>query len=164
MCVSSCFFSITGIINCRNAVKTTWSHKIRQLSTLNEVIMKRLYHSVLWLILIFVVFVNCSKITKAESIAKIDLRIFYVSNPDSIRAKDFVSFLSENFSVVKTGDLKIYKETDSKDFDVTIFDYDGDGFKAPRPQISRGFSQPVVTVGVVGAFICDRLSLKTGYL
>lgn len=99
-----------------------------------------------------------------DSIIKENLRILYVSNPDSTRAKDFVNFLSKHFAAVQTGDLKTFREADSEGFDVTILDYDGDGFKAPRPQISPNFSRPVVTVGVIGAHICDSLSLKTGYL
>ncbi|MBN2181632.1 MAG: hypothetical protein JW715_06940 [Sedimentisphaerales bacterium] len=126
--------------------------------------MKKIHHYILLLFLIICILFNCIEDAKAESISKIDLRILYVSNPDSSREKDFIDFLSKHFAVVQTGDLKVYKETDSKDFDVTILDYDGDGFKSPKPRISPGFSRPVITVGVTGALICDQLSLKTGYL
>ena len=102
--------------------------------------------------------------TEPDSITKENLRILYVSNPDSTRAKDFVNFLNKHFAAVRTGELKAFREADSEDFDVTILDYDGDGFKIPRTRLSRNFSRPVVTVGVIGAFICDNLSLKTGYL
>jgi hypothetical protein len=75
-----------------------------------------------------------------------------------------VEFLSKHFGTVKTGDLKTFKEADTQGFDVTLLDYDGDGFKAPRPRISAAFSRPIVTVGVAGALICSSLNLKTGYL
>jgi hypothetical protein len=122
------------------------------------------YSSVLWFLLIITILGGCRKDTEPESTTKTDLRILYISNPQSARAKDFLDFLSKHFAAVQTGDLKTFRETDSKDFDVTIFDYDGDGFESPRVRISRDFSRPVVTVGVTGAFICDNLSLKTGYL
>lgn len=123
-----------------------------------------LYYPALWLLLIIVILGSFEKDVKAESPAKSNLRILYVSNPQSARAKDFVNFLSKHFTTVQTGDLKAFRETNSEDFDVTIFDYDGDGFKSPRIRLSRNFPRPVVTVSVTGAFICDNLSLKTGYL
>jgi hypothetical protein len=129
--------------------------------------MKRLFFlhcPALWLLLIIVILMGFRRDAKAESPAKTDLRILYISNPQSARAKDFSDFLSKHFAVVQQGDLKTFRETDSKNFDVTVFDYDGDGFKSPRLRISPDFSRPVVTVGVTGAFICDNLSLKTGYL
>lgn len=99
-----------------------------------------------------------------DSMIKQNLRILYMSHPDSTRAKDFADFLSKHFATVQTGDLKAFREADCEGFDVTILDYDGDGFKAPKPQISRNFSRSLVTVGVTGGLICSNLSLKTGYL
>jgi hypothetical protein len=116
------------------------------------------------ILLIIVILGGCKKETEPESLSKTDLSILYISNPQSARAKDFIDFLSKNFATVQTGDLETFRETDSKDFDVTIFDYDGDGFKSPRVSLSPDFPRPVVTLGVTGAFICDHLSLKTGYL
>jgi hypothetical protein len=92
------------------------------------------------------------------------LRILYVGHPRSDREKDFVQFLGVHFATVKTADLTAFKEKDTEGFDVTILDYDGDGFKAPRPAISPGFSRPLVTVGVVGGLMCSQWRLKTGYL
>ncbi len=92
------------------------------------------------------------------------LHILYAGHPGSERERDFVRFLAKHFGTVKTGDLKAFKERDAQGFDVTILDYDGDGFKAPRLALTRGFSRPVITVGVVGALICGSLNLKTGYL
>ncbi len=96
--------------------------------------------------------------------AKVDLKILYVGHPDSSREKDFVEFLREHFREIKTGDLAGFKEEQTKGFDVIILDYDGDGFKAPRPRLSHEYTRPTVTVGVAGAFICGGMSLKTGYL
>jgi hypothetical protein len=92
------------------------------------------------------------------------LRILYAGHPGSDRERDFVDYLSKHFGTVKTGNLETFKDGDSQDFDVTLLDYDGDGFKAPRPAITVAFTRPAITVGVVGGFICDSLRLKTGYL
>ncbi len=104
------------------------------------------------------------KIDKIDVSEKIGLRILYVGHPDSAREKDFVSFLTKQFKAVETADLKDFNEGQTDGFDVTILDYDGDGFKSPRPNISRNFSRPMVTVGVTGALMSGRWSLKTGYL
>ena len=91
-------------------------------------------------------------------------KILYAGLPGSEREKDFVEFLRKYFGKVETADLKTLKESQCAGFDVAIFDYDGDPFKAPRPNLSAEFSRPVVTVGVPGAFICSMRGLKTGYL
>jgi hypothetical protein len=92
------------------------------------------------------------------------LRILYAGHPGSDREKDFVQFLGQHFATVKTGDLSAFREKDAEGFDVAILDYDGDGFKAPRPMVSAGFSKPLITLGVAGGLMCDRWGLKTGYL
>jgi len=104
------------------------------------------------------------KIEKADISEKFSLRILYVGHPDSAREKDFVSFLTKQFKAVETADLKDFNEGQTDGFDVTILDYDGDGFKSPRPNISRNFSRPMFTVGVSGALMSRRWNLKTGYL
>jgi len=93
-----------------------------------------------------------------------DFRILYAGHPGSDREKDFVGFLSKHFKEVQTADLEGLRDSQLGGFDVAILDYDGDGFKAPRPAITRKHDGPVLTVGVIGAFICDRLGLKSGYL
>lgn len=92
------------------------------------------------------------------------LRVLYAGHPGTDREKDFVDFLAKHFETVMTSDLKAFKDSDAEGFDVTILDYDGDGFKAPRPRIPRSFARPVITMGVAGAFICGSLNLKTDYL
>jgi len=104
------------------------------------------------------------KIDKADISEKFNLRILYVGHPDSAREKDFLNFLTKQFKAVETADLKDFNEGQSDGFDVTILDYDGDGFKSPRPSISRNFSRPMFTVGVTGALTSSRWNLKTGYL
>lgn len=99
-----------------------------------------------------------------EELGKTDLRILYVGHPASEREKDFVRFLTDHFRKVRTDDLAKFKEKQTEGFDVIILDYDGDGFKAPRPRLSSEYTRPTVTVGVAGALICDNMSLKTGYL
>lgn len=93
-----------------------------------------------------------------------DIRILYVGHPGSDREKDFVEFLSKHFGTVAKGDLAAFAESKSKGFDVTILDYDGDGFKAPLPELSPEFSRPVVTIGVAGGLLSSSLHLKTGYM
>ena len=95
---------------------------------------------------------------------KIQLGIYYAGHPGSDREKDFVGFLNKHFTKVQSGDLAAFTGSQSEGFDVTILDYDGDGFESPKPQIRSGFSEPVMTMGVTGAFICGNLNLKTDYL
>jgi len=95
---------------------------------------------------------------------KSDLRILYAGLPNTDRAKDFVSFLSKYFKEVKTADYNTFKEDQTAGFDVTIIDHNGVGFRTPLPSISHQYSRATVTLGVPGAFICSKLSLKTGYL
>ena len=95
---------------------------------------------------------------------KIDMAIYYAGHPKSKREKDFVALLSHCFTQVETGDLADYNGSQSEGFDVTILDYDGDGFDSPRPRIPLDFSKPVVTMGVTGAFICSQLAPKLDYL
>jgi hypothetical protein len=95
---------------------------------------------------------------------KIDLKILYAGHPGSEREQDFSRFLRAHFAKVATTDLSRFKEEQADGFDVILLTYDGDGFKAPRPHLSRSFSRPMMTVGVPGAFICGSLNLKMGYL
>jgi hypothetical protein len=92
------------------------------------------------------------------------LRVLYAGHPGSDREKDFVQFLGQHFETVKTGDLSAFKDQDAEGYDVTILDYDGDGFKAPRPRVSQAFSRPLITVGVAGGLMASQWGLKTGYL
>ena len=62
-------------------------------------------------------------------------------------------------------DLATFNGSQAEGFDVVILDYDGDGFKAPRPRLSQDYDQATITCGVVGALLCmSNLRLKTGYL
>ncbi len=95
---------------------------------------------------------------------KIGLRILYAGLPNTDRAKDFVDFLSKHFKQVETTDYNTFTGDETADFDVAIIDHDGLDTRAPSPNISRRYTRATVTMGVPGAFICSRLSLKTGYL
>ena len=101
----------------------------------------------------------------AEPVASetIQMRLLYAGHPGSAREKDFVEFLGKHFAQVRTGDLATFNDKSADGFDVTVLDYDGDGFKAPRPALSRNYAHATVTVGVAGAFIGGGLQLKTGY-
>ena len=114
--------------------------------------------------ILFSTILGCAEQKNSDASKKIDLKVLYVGHPDSDREKDFVSFLKQYFKDVKTGDLKEFKEEQTKGYDVIILDYDGEIFKSPRPKMSRTYNRPTVTVGVPGALICGSNSLKTGYL
>jgi hypothetical protein len=93
------------------------------------------------------------------------LRILYLGHPGSEREADFVGFLERYFRQVKTGNLAVpFNARRTADADVVLLDYDGDGFKAPRPQLPPDYARPTVTLGVAGAFICSQRGLKTGYM
>ena len=93
------------------------------------------------------------------------LKILYAGQPGSDREKDFVGFLKKYFDVVQTGNLQVFKETDTQGFDVTLLDWDWNLLspKPPCPMVSPSFSRPVVTIGVPGGYMCERWHLKTGY-
>jgi len=101
---------------------------------------------------------------------KIPLRILYVGLPDTERQKDFVSFLSVNFTQVKTAGLDTFTEEQTKDSDVIILDKDGIqwGSRGGSPlrdlQVSAQYSRPTLSLGIPGAFWADRMRLKTGYM
>ena len=95
---------------------------------------------------------------------KIDLRILYAGLPDTDRQKDFVKFLSGHFQRVGVVNYNHFKPELADGFDVVILDHDGVDTGAPTPNLSRDYSRATVTMGVPGADICSRLSLKTGYL
>ena len=104
---------------------------------------------------------------KAEQQEKIALRILYAGTPGSMREKDWLGFLKKHFTKVASADLKGFTGKESSDFDVLILDSDYSGrraFSAPRPSLVKDYSRPTVTVGAVGAMICDGMRLKTGYL
>jgi hypothetical protein len=122
-----------------------------------------------------IVFVSCKKdqprqtrqaveSQKVDTSGKIDLHVLYAGLPNTDRAKDFVSFLKTYFHQVETTDYNTYTGNHTSDFDVAIIDHDGADTRAPRPNISRQYTRATVTVGVPGAFLCSRLSLKIGYL
>jgi len=69
-----------------------------------------------------------------------------------------------HFAGVRTVDLKDVEPRHCDNFDVTILDYDGDGFKAPRPELPKDFDRPVITVAVAGGLMSSNWDLKTGYL
>jgi hypothetical protein len=128
------------------------------------------------LALVLIVFIGCKKKEQSqaaqssvepqttESSEKIALRILYAGLPNTDREKDFVDFLKKHFQQVETTDYNTFTGSYKTDFDVAIIDHNGTGFNVPTPNISRQYSRATVTVGVPGAFLCDRLSLKTGYL
>ena len=101
---------------------------------------------------------------------KIPLRILYVGLPDTERQKDFVSFLSVNFTQVKTAGLDTFTEEQTKDSDVIILDKDGiqwagrGGSPLRDLQVSAQYSRPTLSLGIPGAFWADRMRLKTGYM
>ncbi|MBZ5496057.1 MAG: hypothetical protein LAP85_06610 [Acidobacteriia bacterium] len=99
-----------------------------------------------------------------EPAGKIDLQILYVGHPDSAREKDFVEFLDQHFSHIKTGDLAQFTPSSAEGSDVVLLDYDGDGFKSPHPELPSSYTKPTLTIGVTGGMISMQRGLKTGYM
>lgn len=102
---------------------------------------------------------------------KIPLKILYVGLTNTERQKDFVSFLSDNFTEVKSTDLYAFKEEQTEGSDVIILDKDGiqwadrDGGKPlANYLVSSQYSRPTITLGIPGAFWTSRMGLKTGYM
>ena len=119
---------------------------------------------IFWFVFTLTMFVGCRKKDEVDTTEELGLRILYAGHPGSSRETEFVKFLTEHFKGVQKGDLAQFKEQHADGFDVIILDYDGEGFKAPRPRLSSEYKRPTVTVGVAGARICSGMSLKTGYL
>jgi len=102
---------------------------------------------------------------------KIPLKILYVGLVNTERQKDFVSFLSNNFTEVKTANLYAFKEEQTNNSDVIILDKDGiqwagrgDGKPLMDFPVSDQYSRPTISLGIPGAFWTDRMRLKTGYM
>ena len=95
---------------------------------------------------------------------KLGLRILYVGHPESSRESDFVTFLKQHFRQVTTADLGKFDSRQVTDADVVLLDYDGDGFKAPRPSFPVSYARSTVTIGVAGGLWSSERGLKTGYM
>ena len=104
------------------------------------------------------------KIKQAGTSEKLDLRILYVGLPGTERQKDFVEFLSQHFRQVDTADYNTFKEEQTKDCDVAIFDKDGLEWKPLDIEVSGQYSRATISIGVPGAFWCRRVSSKMGYM
>ncbi|MEW6747637.1 MAG: hypothetical protein AB1486_33315 [Planctomycetota bacterium] len=109
----------------------------------------------------------CQQETEA---ARIPLTILYVGMPDTDRQKDFVTFLSQQFSEVRFADLDSFKEDETRECDVVILDKDGvqwgdEGGKPLRDlKLSPHYSRPTMSLGIPGAFFTDSRHLRTGYM
>jgi hypothetical protein len=107
---------------------------------------------------------SSSASAQSTSGQKVDAKILYVGHPGSDREKEFVDFLGQHFQEVKATDLTRFGEPQAQGFDVVLLDYDGDGFKAPRPALSSNYRKATVTIGVMGGLLSGQLGLKTGYM
>lgn len=104
------------------------------------------------------------KIKQGGTSEKFDLRILYVGLPDTERQKDFVDFLSQHFKQVDTADYNTFKEEQTKDCDVAIFDKDGLEWKALDINVSSQYSRATISMGVPGAFWVRKVSRRMGYM
>jgi hypothetical protein len=100
---------------------------------------------------------------QAPATNKISLRILYVGNPGSAREADFLAFLKQHFRQVSSANLAGFDGTEAGKADVVLLDYDGDGFKAPQPNLSDTFDRPTLTISVAGGLWASHRGLKTGY-
>jgi len=102
-------------------------------------------------------------LAQGASQEKLPLRILYAGKPGSDREADFLAFLRQHFRQVSSANLAGFDGTEAGKADVLLLDYDGDGFKAPRPKLPKSFDRPTVTIGVAGALWSSSRGLKTGY-
>jgi len=100
----------------------------------------------------------------AASSGKIPLRVLYVGLPETERQKDFVTFLGRHFTEVETADYNSFKEEQTEDCDVAIFDKDGLEWKALDIRVSNRYCRPTISLGVPGAFWVRSVSRKMGYM
>jgi hypothetical protein len=100
----------------------------------------------------------------AVSSGKIPLRVLYVGLPETERQRDFVTFLGRHFTQVETADYNSFKEEQTKDCDVAIFDKDGLEWKSLDINVSGQYSRATVSLGVPGAFWVRSVSRKMGYM
>ncbi|MHC4557915.1 MAG: hypothetical protein ACYTFW_17030 [Planctomycetota bacterium] len=130
----------------------------------------------LWLVHALAIISGCKKKDQPEDVQqavgpdkigtteKFGLRILYVGLPDTERQKDFVEFLRKHFKQVDTADYNTFREEQTKDCDVAIFDKDGLEWKPLDINVSSQYSRATVSIGVPGAFWCRRVSSKMGYM
>ena len=93
----------------------------------------------LWLILF-----GCPLISMGQQEApvkkKIDLKVVYVGQPETDRAKSFVKLFSDNFSKVEILNQEEFKAEKTAEFDVVVLDqrpaaagFRGQSLPLPRP-------------------------------
>ncbi len=102
--------------------------------------------------------------TQLAASEKIPLKVLYVGLADTERQQDFVDFLGKHFEHVATADYNNFQESQTEDCDVAIFDKDGIEWRPLNIKVSDRYSRATMTIGVPGAFWCDRRRLKTGYM
>ncbi len=102
-------------------------------------------------------------LAQPQAVEKIPLHILYAGRPGSAREADFLAFLEQHFRKVDTASLRGLTDETAGKADVVLLDWDGDGFKAPRPRLSEDYARPTVTIGVAGGLWASGRRLKTGY-
>jgi hypothetical protein len=120
-------------------------------------------------IILALLIVPCGGGQEAPAENKISLRILYAGMPGTDRQKDFVSFLSRHFAEVKSVDVSSFTQELANESDVVILDKDGIqwGNRGGNPlyeiRLPKGYSRATLALGIPGAFLYDRMSLKPGY-
>jgi hypothetical protein len=115
----------------------------------------------------------------ARPAEKIALNVLYAGNPGSPRAKDFVSFLQQQFARVGETSYEKLKPDDAKGYDVVVFDWtsiyprDKNGkiddklgsLHSPKsPQLGPEFNRPAVLIGAAGGSLAGHFQLKIDWL
>jgi hypothetical protein len=106
---------------------------------------------------------------------RIPIRVLYCGNSGSEREVDFRSFLERHFTNVTVRNLNAFKEDDTKEQDVILFDwtngYNGKGMtdwkkweSLDAPLLSKRFSRPAILIGRAGGQVAMRLNLKIDWL
>lgn len=112
----------------------------------------------------------CAAGQEAPTETKIALRVLYAGMTGTDRQKDFVSFLSDHFTKVKSVDVMSFKAEQANDSDVVILDKDGIqwGNRGGSPlyeiiRLPKSYNRATIALGIPGAFFYDRMGLKPGY-
>jgi len=104
-------------------------------------------------------------IAPAAPAEKLALKILYMGQPDTARAKDFVKFLEEHFTQVAVMDVAKFDPSQTSAYDVVILDSDpgSKAFAKLAKQLPANYSKPTVLQGPFGAHLASALDLRLGF-
>jgi hypothetical protein len=105
-------------------------------------------------------------IARAAPAEKIALKILYMGQPDTPRAKDFTKFLEEHFAQVAVMDVAKFQASQTAPYDVVILDANPrarDLGTLAKLKLPSDYSKPTVLQGIFGARVGTALDLRLGF-